>query len=88
MKIRHLTLLLTMVLWFAATLPVHADAVAEHGEWMAKNSSARETLVVTFEWTDLTFNRVHRATLTVPPRGEVRICPVQGNSQPVEVQKR
>ncbi len=88
MKIRRLTLLLTAVLWFVVAPPLHADAVAESGEWVVHNPSTNKTLVVTFEWTDLTFNRVQRATLTVPPKGKVRICPMKGNSPPEEVSGR
>ncbi len=61
---------------------------SERGEWKVQNLSARETVTVTFEWTDLTFNRLEHATLVVPPKGEVRICPVRGNSQPEPVKRR
>lgn len=84
-------LLLPFVLLFVLAPSVRADGVSvtsEHGEWVAVNSSKKETVTVTYEFTDLTLDRTQRVTRVIPPNGKVRICPVAGNSEPKPVNRR
>ncbi len=91
MKLRSLAaLFLSALFWLAVASSAHADdfkVKAVAGEWKVENLS-KSNITVTFEWTDLTFNRLEHATLIVPAKGEVRICPVRGNSAPEPVKRR
>lgn len=92
MTIRSLlSFLLPLVLLLAIASPARAEdftVKSARGEWIVENLSKRGNVTVTFEWTNLTFNRLEHATLVVPPQGQVRICPVNGNTQPEPVKKR
>ncbi len=74
--------------WLRQCLRMAWSVSSDHGEWMAVNSSKKETVTVTYEFTDLTLDRTQRVTRVIPPNGKVRICPVAGNSEPKSVNRR
>jgi hypothetical protein len=87
---KHQFLRLLPLLFLLVLVPslCAVDVTRNGSEWVAVNSSKTVTVTVTFQWTDLTLDRVQTVTRVIPPQGKVRICPVQGNTEPESVKQR